>query len=83
MKKFLSLIAILFIGVPLSDQEFDGNCCTSIMVDRLEQMAIDGSLVTDSYPTLLNAYTDGIYQEALRSWKALEKKYWLKFGIGF
>ena len=50
---------------------------------RLETMAIDGLPVTDSTPTLLNAYTEGIYQEAARSWKALEEKYWLQFGMGF
>ena len=50
---------------------------------RLETMALEGLPVTDCSPTLLNAYTEGIYQEAVRSWKALEEKYWLKFGMGF
>ena len=44
MKKFLSLIAILLISVPLSAQEFDGDCCTSIMVGRLA--SADGSVIT-------------------------------------
>ena len=50
---------------------------------RLEKMAIEGLPGTDSSPALLNAYTEGIYQEAARSWKAMEEKYWLQFGMGF
>ncbi len=33
--------------------------------------------------TAANAYTEYIYNEGVRSWDALEEKYWLQFGLGF
>ena len=50
---------------------------------RLENLALDGLPGTCSSPAVLNAYTEYIYQESLRAWKALEEKYWLQFGLGF
>ena len=50
---------------------------------RLENLALDGLPGTCSSPAVLNAYTEYIYQEGVRSWKALEEKYWLQFGLGF
>ena len=50
---------------------------------RLEEMALAGAPSTAASPAVLNAYTEYIYQEAVRSWKAMEQKYWLQFGMGF
>ena len=50
---------------------------------RLENLALDGLPGTCSSPAVLNAFTEYIYQESVRSWKALEEKYWLQFGLGF
>ena len=32
---------------------------------------------------LLNAYTDEMFSKSRDEWKELEKKLWLKFGMGF
>lgn len=50
---------------------------------RLENLALDGLPPEGSSATALNAYTEHIYQESVRSWKALEDKFWLAFGMGF
>ena len=50
---------------------------------RLEALALDGVPTTVYTRPLLNAYTEYIYQEGCRTWKALEEKYWLQFGTGF
>jgi len=50
---------------------------------RLENLALDGLPGAGTTPAMLNAYTEYIYQESVRSWKALEEKYWLQFGLGF
>ena len=50
---------------------------------RLEGMALDGAPSCTSSAAALNAYTEYIYQESVRSWQALEEKYWLRFGMGF
>ena len=50
---------------------------------RLENLALDGIPGNCSSPAVLNAYTEYIYQESVRSWKALEEKYWVQFGRGF
>jgi len=50
---------------------------------RLENLALDGLPGAGATPAMLNAYTEYIYQESVRSWKALEEKYWLQFGLGF
>jgi len=50
---------------------------------RLEQWALDGLPGAASTSALLDVYTEGIYMEAVRSWRALEEKYWLQFGMGF
>ena len=49
---------------------------------RLEEMALNGAPTTAT-TAVLNAYTEYIYEESVRSWKALEEKYWLQFGMGF
>ena len=49
---------------------------------RLEELAI-GGLPTSGTPASLNAYTEYIFNEGVRSWKALEESYWLQFGLGF
>ena len=49
---------------------------------RLENLALEGLPAAATAPALLNAYTEYIYQEGVRSWKALEEKYWLQFGTG-
>ena len=49
-------------------------------IDRLESLALDGMPTSAES---LDQYTDSIYQECIRSWKALEEKYWLQFGMGF
>jgi hypothetical protein len=49
---------------------------------RLEEMALKGA-PTAATTAVLNAYTEYIYEESVRSWKALEEKYWLQFGMGF
>ena len=45
-------------------------------------MALQG-LPTAGSPALLNAYTEYIYNESVRTWQALEDKFWLQFGMGF
>ncbi len=50
---------------------------------RLEKMALKGAPTEAVSSAVLNAYTEFIYQESVRSWKALEEKYWLQFGMGF
>ena len=50
---------------------------------RLEEMAFEGLPTAAAAPSVLNAYTEYIYNESVRSWKALEDKYWLQFGMGF
>ncbi len=50
---------------------------------RLENLALDGLPGSDASPAVLTAYTEYIYQESVRSWQALEEKYWLMFGLGF
>ena len=50
---------------------------------RLENLALDGAPTCASSPAALNAYTEYIYQESVRAWKALEDKYWVQFGSGF
>lgn len=49
----------------------------------LENLALEGLPSAASSPAALNAYTEYIYQEGVRTWKALEEKYWLQFGLGF
>ncbi len=49
---------------------------------RIEALAIDG-LPTSGTPASLNAYTEYIFNEAARAWKAMEENYWLQFGLGF
>ena len=50
---------------------------------RIEELAVSGLPAGNPSPAALNAYTEYIYQEGVRSWKALEEKYWLQFGLGF
>lgn len=50
---------------------------------RLEKKALDGLPSADASPAVLNAYTEYIYQEGVRTWKKLEELYWLSFGLGF
>ena len=50
---------------------------------RLQDLAMEGLPISGSSPATLTAYTEYIYQESLRSWNALEEKYWLQFGLGF
>ena len=50
---------------------------------RLESLALEGLPAGSTAPAMLNAFTEYIYQESVRSWKALEEKYWLQFGMGF
>ncbi len=50
---------------------------------RLENLALDGAPTAPVSTAALNAYTEYIYQESVRSWKALEDKYWVQFGSGF
>ena len=50
---------------------------------RLETLAIDGLPTSDASSAALNAYTEYIYNEGDRSWKEMEDKFWLQFGMGF
>ena len=50
---------------------------------RMESLAIEGLPSSDASPAALNAYTEYIYNEGVRSWKEMEQKYWLQFGLGF
>ena len=50
---------------------------------RLENLALEGLPGNGASTAALNAYTEYIYQEGVLSWKALEEKYWLQFGLGF
>jgi dipeptidase len=50
---------------------------------RMENLALEGLPGNGASTAALNAYTEYIYQEGVRSWKALEEKYWLQFGLGF
>ena len=50
---------------------------------RLEETALEGLPGAGATEAVLNAYTEYIYNEAVRSWTALEEKYWLQFGAGF
>ena len=49
----------------------------------LEEMALEGAPAGAVSTAMLDAYTEYIYQEAVRRWKALEDKYWIQFGSGF
>lgn len=49
---------------------------------RMEELAVSG-LPGSGTPASLTAYTEFIYNEGVRAWKALEEKYWLQFGLGF
>ena len=50
---------------------------------RLESLAFEGLPASGASPSALNAYTEYIYNEGVRAWKALEEKYWIQFGSGF
>ena len=50
---------------------------------RMETLAMEGIPTGDASPATLNAYTEYIYNEGVRSWKEMEDKFWLKFGMGF
>ena len=50
---------------------------------RLEELALNGLPAADASPAVLDAYTEYIYHEGVRTWKALEEMYWLTFGLGF
>ena len=50
---------------------------------RLEQLAISGLPGKDATAASLNAYTEYIYNESVRTWSGLEQKFWLMFGMGF
>ena len=50
---------------------------------RLEDLALEGLPGEGSSSAVLDAYTEYVYQEGVRSWKALEEKLWLYFGLGF
>ena len=50
---------------------------------RLEEMALEGLPPVAVSPSILNAYTEYIYNEGVSAWKELEDKYWLQFGSGF
>ena len=50
---------------------------------RLEEMALEGLPTVAVSPSILNAYTEYIYNEGVSAWKKLEDKYWLQFGSGF
>ncbi|MBQ8061983.1 MAG: C69 family dipeptidase [Bacteroidales bacterium] len=52
-------------------------------VMRMEDLAFEGLPSCDASPAMLNSYTAFIYNEAVKSWKALEDKYWMQFGMGF
>ena len=52
-------------------------------VMRLEDLAFEGLPSGEASPAVLNSYTAYIYNEAVKSWKALENKYWMQFGMGF
>ena len=52
-------------------------------VMRLEDMAFEGLPSSEASPSMLNSYTAFIYNEAVRSWKDMEEKYWVQFGSGF
>ena len=49
---------------------------------HLEELSL-GGLPTAGTPASLTAYTEYIYNESVRAWKALEEKYWVQFGMGF
>ena len=49
----------------------------------MEALALEGLPRGGASPAVLNAYTEYIYQEAVRRWNALEQRYWLMFGLGF
>ena len=46
-------------------------------------MALEGLPTVAVSPSILNAYTEYIYNEGVSAWKELEDKYWLQFGSGF
>ena len=48
-----------------------------------ESLAFEGLPASGASPSALNAYTEYIYNEGVRAWKALEEKYWIQFGSGF
>ena len=50
---------------------------------RMEDLAFEGLPSCDAPAAVLNAYTAYIYEEGIRSWKKLEDRYWLQFGLGF
>lgn len=50
---------------------------------RIEDMAFEGLPAGSASPAALNAYTEYIYNESVRSWNALEQQYWMRFGLGF
>lgn len=50
---------------------------------RIEEMALNGLEGLTGSPAVLNAYTEYIYNEAVRTWKDMEGQYWVRFGQGF
>ena len=50
---------------------------------RLEELALGGLPDTAVSSTVLNAYTEHIYNEGISTWKQLEEQFWLQFGMGF
>ena len=50
---------------------------------RLEELALGGLPDTAVSSTVLDAYTEHIYNEGISTWKQLEEQFWLQFGMGF
>ena len=50
---------------------------------RLEELALGGLPDTAVSSTVLDAYTEYIYNEGISTWKQLEEQFWLQFGMGF
>ena len=50
---------------------------------RLEELALGGLPDTAVSSTVLDAYTEYIYNEGISIWKQLEEQFWLQFGMGF
>ena len=43
----------------------------------------DGQSAPNATAQELNAITESVYRDCVQSWRVLEEKYWLQFGLGF
>ena len=50
---------------------------------RLESETIEALPGKDATAETLTAFSKDVFEKASEAWKALEEKFWLRFGMGF